>query len=192
MMLKAAPSLAPARVRGARPFAAPRSTRAVQVRADGEQNGVVASGNAAAVTLFKPLPPLVWTKDSETIRDVFAFGGSAPERVNGRVAMWAFASFAATELSSHTPVLEQFASGWAAAVLFSMTITFASITPKLLSGTSLKDLHAGATSDNMRGDGFNQVVALFDTNAELWAGRLAMIGVAGLAALETVQGDALF
>jgi hypothetical protein len=32
-----------------------------------------------------------------------------PERLNGRVAMWAFAQFALTELSTHTPVLEQFA-----------------------------------------------------------------------------------
>lgn len=46
---------------------------------------------------------------------------------------------------------------WASAVLFSMTIVFASISPKLLSGTSLKELHAAATSENMKGDGIQMV-----------------------------------
>ncbi len=32
--------------------------------------------------------------------------------MNGRVAMWAFAIFASTELSTHTPVLEQFGQVW--------------------------------------------------------------------------------
>lgn len=47
----------------------------------------------------------------------------AMQRVNGRLAMWAFAAIALGEFSNHTPALEQFSEGWVAAILFSMTIT---------------------------------------------------------------------
>lgn len=68
----------------------------------------------------------------------------------------------------------------------------ASILPKIVAGMPLKDLHAAATSDNMRGPGVQQALAYFDTNTELWAGRLAMLGFAGLAVIEAVKGESFF
>lgn len=37
-----------------------------------------------------------------------------------------------------------------------------------------------------------QVLALFDTNLELWLGRAAMIGLVGLYAVEAIKGDSFF
>lgn len=60
---------------------------------------------------------------------------------NGRAAMLGFTSVALSELSSHTPALEQMANGFPAIVLVSLTLTFATIVPKIVSGSSLKELH---------------------------------------------------
>ena len=134
----------------------------------------------------------MWEKDNETAADVFAFAGSAPERNNGRLAMLGFASVAAGELSLHTPALEQTLNAIPAIILLSLTISFATIVPKLVSGSSLKDLHSAATSENLKTEGLGQALALFDQSLELWSGRLAMIGFSGLIITELVKGDALF
>ncbi|EFJ44207.1 hypothetical protein VOLCADRAFT_76453 [Volvox carteri f. nagariensis] len=139
-----------------------------------------------------PVPVPVWPKDTETTRDVFAFAGSAPERVNGRVAMIGFVSILAPELTKKQPVLEQIGDSWFPIILFSLTITFASILPKIVSGTSLKELHAAATGENMKGQGLQQALMFFDTNTELWSGRLAMLGFAGLLLIEAVKGESFF
>ena len=141
---------------------------------------------------FKSIPPLVWEQDKETVSEVFAFGGSAPERANGRAAMLAFASVASTELSQHTPALEQTLNSIPAIVLLSLTLTFATIVPKLVSGSSLSDLHKAASSENLKTEGLGAALALFDQSLELWSGRLAMIGFSGLIITELVKGDALF
>lgn len=36
-----------------------------------------------------------------------------------------------------------------------------------------------------------QALGLFDTNVELWSGRLAMIGILGTIAVEAVTGNTL-
>ncbi|PNW78882.1 hypothetical protein CHLRE_09g393173v5 [Chlamydomonas reinhardtii] len=167
----------PCVLRAQRPFTAKRSS-VVRVRAEASSSS--------------PVPIPVWPKDTESARDVFAFGGSAPERVNGRVAMMGFVSILGPELSKKQPVLEQVGDAWFGILLFSLTITFASILPKLVSGVSLKELHSVATSENLKGEGLQQALALFDTNVELWAGRLAMLGFAGLIALETIKGGEAF
>jgi len=56
----------------------------------------------------------------------------------------------------------------------------------------MQDLHAAATSENLKGEGIQQALALFDTNTELWTGRIAMIGVAGLFITEAITGKVLF
>lgn len=57
---------------------------------------------------------------------------------------------------------------------------------------SLQDLHAAATGANLKGEGVAQLLGLFDTNLELWTGRVAMIGVAGLFITEAITGKVLF
>lgn len=56
----------------------------------------------------------------------------------------------------------------------------------------VQDLHAVATSDNMKGDGLQAALAAFDTNTEKWVGRVAMIGTAGLFITEAITGKVLF
>ncbi len=107
--------------------------------------------------------------------------------------MLGFTGLALTELSSHTPALEQLGASAASIVLVSLALTFATIVPKLVSGSSLKDLHDTASSDNLRAEGLlGQALALFDQGLEMWSGRLAMIGVVGLVVAEAIKGDALF
>ena len=69
---------------------------------------------------------------------------------NGRAAMLGFSSLALTELSTHTPALEQAANAVPGIILLSLALTFATIVPKLVSGTSLKELHEVASSENLR------------------------------------------
>lgn len=45
--------------------------------------------------------------------------------------MWAFASFAITELQSHTPVLEQFSSGYVSHHMLQMTCSFIRLLPSM-------------------------------------------------------------
>ncbi len=106
--------------------------------------------------------------------------------------MIGFVSILGPELSKKQPVLEQVGDAWFGVLLFSLTITFASILPKLVSGVPLKELHEVATGENLKGEGLQQALSLFDTNLELWSGRLAMLGFAGLIAIEAVKGEAFF
>jgi len=154
---------------------------------------VAESTSQAPVAPPKLVSPLTWDEDKETARDVFAFAGSAPERANGRAAMVGFTSLALTEASKHTPALEQLGNSWAGIILVSLALSFATIVPKLVSGTSLKELHDNATSENLKSEGLaGQLIALFDQKFELWSGRLAMIGIIGLVAVEAVKGDSFF
>lgn len=117
---------------------------------------------------------------------------SNTQRVNGRVAMIGFVSILGPEISKQQPLIEQIGNNWLFIILFATTITFASILPKIISGISLKELHATATGTNMKGEGLQQAMAYFDADTELWSGRLAMLGFAGLLAIELIKGEALF
>lgn len=44
----------------------------------------------------------------------------------------------------------------------------------------------------MKGEGIQAFLALWDTNLELWTGRIAMIGIAGLFITEAITGKVLF
>ncbi|KAG2485604.1 hypothetical protein HYH03_015667 [Edaphochlamys debaryana] len=83
---------------------------------------------------------------------------------------------------------------WFGIILFSLTISLASILPKLVSGIPLSELNAAATSENLKGDGIQAALGLFDTNVELWSGRLAMLGFSGLILIEALAkgGDSFF
>jgi hypothetical protein len=139
------------------------------------------------------MPALAWPVDNETPRQVFAVNGPLAERLNGRLAMLGFLAAALAERKDGTPVLEQLGGDWLGPLLLAVSLTMASIFPKIVSGTSLKELNEAATGDNLRGEGaLGQALGLFDTNLELWTGRVAMVGLAGLAAVEAVSGGKAF
>eukprot|EP00199_Chlamydomonas_sp_CCMP681_P006390 CAMPEP_0119107140 /NCGR_PEP_ID=MMETSP1180-20130426/8395_1 /TAXON_ID=3052 ORGANISM="Chlamydomonas cf sp, Strain CCMP681" /NCGR_SAMPLE_ID=MMETSP1180 /ASSEMBLY_ACC=CAM_ASM_000741 /LENGTH=193 /DNA_ID=CAMNT_0007092583 /DNA_START=40 /DNA_END=621 /DNA_ORIENTATION=- len=177
--------------RRAVPFSRPMTV--LPRAADDSANASSSAPATKSGLVFKNVPQLVWGTDTETIRDVFSFAGPLPERLNGRLAMWAFAAMALAEVQTHTPALEQIGENWLSAVLLTTTILSASILPKLATGRSLKELLATATAENMGGDeGYLQVLKFFTSDLELMTGRVAMLGVVGLVAADLVKGDAFF
>jgi hypothetical protein len=60
-------------------------------------------------------------------------------------------------------------------------------------GVSLAELHETATAEALKGgEGVYEYLSLFNGNTELWTGRIAMLGLSGLVALEVAKGDAFF
>ncbi|CAN6439607.1 unnamed protein product [Victoria cruziana] len=118
-----------------------------------------------------PKSPKVSTKFS----DVLAFGGPAPERINGRLAMVGFVAAMAVELTKGDDLASQLASGgmwW-----------FAGATA-LLSLASLVPMFKGVTAQARSG-------GVMTSDAELWNGRFAMIGLVALVFTEYLKGGAL-
>ncbi|CAM8898642.1 unnamed protein product [Rhodiola kirilowii] len=127
--------------------------------------------NSSVQPTMRPSPPKVSTKFS----DVLAFGGPAPERINGRLAMLGFVSAMAVELSSGQDVFSQISNGGVPLfVASSVVLSIASLIP-LFKGVSVQSKSEGVmTSD-----------------AEMWNGRFAMLGLVALAFTEYVKGGAL-
>ncbi|KAJ9536961.1 hypothetical protein OSB04_029694 [Centaurea solstitialis] len=119
----------------------------------------------------QPRAPKVSTKFS----DVLAFSGPAPERINGRLAMIGFVSAMAVELSSGQDLSTQISNGGVTAfVATSVLLTMASLVP-LFKGVSVQSKSNG----------------IMTSDAELWNGRFAMLGLVGLAFTEFVKGSPL-
>ncbi|KAJ0594142.1 putative chlorophyll A-B binding protein [Helianthus annuus] len=116
-------------------------------------------------------PSQVSTKFS----DVLAFSGPAPERINGRLAMIGFVSALAVELSSGQDVLSQISNGG--------VLVFVA-TNVVLSLASLVPLFKGVRAESKSN-------GLMTSDAELWNGRVAMLGLVALAITEYVKGSAL-
>ena len=118
-----------------------------------------------------PKRPRISTKFS----DVLAFSGPAPERINGRLAMIGFVAALAVELSKGQDVFAQISDGGIAWFLG---------TSVLLSIASLVPLFKGISVES-KSDGF------MTSDAELWNGRFAMLGLVALAFTEFVKGGTL-
>ncbi|OAY28002.1 early light-induced protein, chloroplastic [Manihot esculenta] len=114
-------------------------------------------------------------KVSTKFSDVLAFSGPAPERINGRLAMIGFVAALAVELSNGQDVLDQISNGG---------ITWFLGTSIVLSLASLIPLFKGVSVES-KSDGF------MTSDAELWNGRFAMLGLVALAFTEYVKGGAL-
>eukprot|EP00262_Sarcandra_glabra_P014878 TRINITY_DN445_c0_g1_i2.p1 TRINITY_DN445_c0_g1~~TRINITY_DN445_c0_g1_i2.p1 ORF type:complete len:185 (-),score=21.63 TRINITY_DN445_c0_g1_i2:190-744(-) len=114
-------------------------------------------------------------KGSTKFSDVFAFSGPAPERINGRLAMIGFVSAIAVELARGDDVSAQLANGglpWFVGT--TVVLSVASLVP-LLKGVSVQSKSDGVmTSD-----------------AEMWNGRFAMLGLVALFFTEYLKGGAL-
>ncbi|MFX6533332.1 chlorophyll a-b binding domain-containing protein [Acinetobacter baumannii] len=138
------------------------------------QKEPLASEGTSAVPPPMPTPPRK-PKVSTNFTDVLAFSGPAPERINGRLAMIGFVAALGAELASGQDLIAQVQNGgipWflGTSVLFSL----ASLVP-LFKGVTVESKSEGVmTSD-----------------AELWNGRFAMLGLVALAFTEFVKGGAL-
>ncbi|KAL6647941.1 hypothetical protein ACP70R_015378 [Stipagrostis hirtigluma subsp. patula] len=110
---------------------------------------------------------------SPSIWDALAFSGPAPERINGRLAMVGFVSALAVEAARGGGLLSQAESGTGLAwfAYTAVALSVASLVP-LLQGETAEGRSKGA----------------FTADAELWNGRLAMLGLVALAATEYLTG----
>ncbi|XP_057506230.1 early light-induced protein 1, chloroplastic [Actinidia eriantha] len=124
----------------------------------------------------QPIPsPPPKPKVSTKFSDVLAFSGPAPERINGRLAMIGFVAAIAVELSKGQDVFSQISDGgisWFVGT--SVVLSLASLIP-LFQGVSVESKSGGFMS----------------SDAELWNGRFAMLGLVALAFTEYVIGGAL-
>uniref|UniRef100_A0A7N0VME3 Uncharacterized protein n=1 Tax=Kalanchoe fedtschenkoi TaxID=63787 RepID=A0A7N0VME3_KALFE len=180
-----APAAAQWPTRAGLPSRARAAPRSMVVKCSAKQEGPKeASASSANPATPPPLPsnstikptmspsaPKVSTKFS----DVLAFDGPAPERINGRLAMLGFVSAMAVELSSGQDVFSQISNGGVPLFLASsVVLSIASLVP-LFKGVSVQS----------KSDG------LMTSDAELWNGRFAMLGLVALAFTEFVKGGAL-
>ena len=106
---------------------------------------------------------------------MFAFGGPAPERINGRLAMVGFVAALAVEVYKGQDVFAQIGDGG---------IPWFLATSILLSVASLIPLFKGVSVES-KSDGF------MTSDAEMWNGRFAMLGLVALALTEFVKGGTL-
>ncbi|CAN6462929.1 unnamed protein product [Victoria cruziana] len=120
-----------------------------------------------------PAPPKA--KVSTKFSDVLAFGGPAPERINGRLAMVGFVAAMAVELTKGDDLASQLASGG--------LLWFAG-SAALLSLASLVPMFKGISVQSKSG-------GLMTSDAELWNGRFAMLGLVALVFTEYLKGGAL-
>ncbi|KAK7243128.1 hypothetical protein RIF29_37914 [Crotalaria pallida] len=114
-------------------------------------------------------------KVSTKFTDVLAFSGPAPERINGRLAMIGFVTAIAVELAKGQDVFAQISNGGIPWFLgTSVVLSLASLIP-LFRGVSVESKSGGFMS----------------SDAEIWNGRFAMLGLVALAFTEYVKGGTL-
>ncbi|KAF3456932.1 hypothetical protein FNV43_RR01586 [Rhamnella rubrinervis] len=123
----------------------------------------------------KPISTPPRPRLSTKFSDVLAFSGPAPERINGRLAMIGFVSALAVELSNGQDVFAQIGNGG---------IPWFLVTSAVLSLASLIPLFKGVSVES-KSEGF------MTSDAELWNGRFAMLGLIALAFTEYVKGGTL-
>ncbi|KAI5580261.1 hypothetical protein BDE02_08G143500, partial [Populus trichocarpa] len=114
-------------------------------------------------------------KVSPKFLDLFAFSGPAPERINGRLAMIGFVAAMAVELSKGQDLFSQISNGG---------VSWFVGTSILLSVASLIPLFKGVSAES-KSDG------VMTSDAEMWNGRFAMLGLVALACTEYVSGGTL-
>lgn len=106
--------------------------------------------------------------------DAMSFSGPAPEIINCRLAMLGFAAAVGSEIITGKSVSTQFFQAPAPTIAVVVLIAIASLIP-MIRGADLKWENGPWTK-----------------KAELWNGRIAMMGFAGLVLTEFFKGGAVF
>ncbi|KQK20611.1 high molecular mass early light-inducible protein HV58, chloroplastic [Brachypodium distachyon] len=120
-----------------------------------------------------PAAPKPKVKASPSVWDALAFSGPAPERINGRLAMVGFVAALSVEAARGGGLLSQAGSG--AGLGWFLTTT------ALLSVASLVPLLQGQSVES-------KSTSFWSSDAELWNGRFAMLGLVALAVTEFITG----
>ncbi|XP_066393428.1 low molecular mass early light-inducible protein HV90, chloroplastic-like [Miscanthus floridulus] len=126
--------------------------------------------DAAADT---PKPAAAASKKTPGLWDALAFSGPAPERINGRLAMVGFVSALAVEATRGDGLLAQAGNG--------AGLAWFAYTAVVLSAASLAPMLQGESAESRSG-------GVMTADAELWNGRLAMLGLVALAVTEYLTG----
>jgi hypothetical protein len=107
--------------------------------------------------------------------------------------MISFASILSSELSTHTTILEQAPNAIFSIISIMVALTVATLVPKFVTGTSLKELHAAAKPEDWENAGaVGYLLRVIDSDIELWVGRVAMMGLVGTALVEVGLGKSVF
>jgi len=117
---------------------------------------------------------IIWQMSTK-FSDLMAFGGPAPERINGRLAMIGFVAAMGVEIANGQGLFDQISGGgvpWFFGT--SVLLSLASLIP-FFQGVSVESKSKGVMS----------------SDAELWNGRIAMLGLIALAFTEYVKGTSL-
>ncbi|XP_015888111.3 early light-induced protein 1, chloroplastic [Ziziphus jujuba] len=142
---------------------------------DNKKNSVSSSSPPPQPQPLSTPPPPPKPKVSTKFSDLLAFSGPAPERINGRLAMIGFVAALAVELSNGQDLFDQIGNGgipWFIGT--SVVLSLASLIP-LFKGVSVESKSEG----------------IMTSDAELWNGRFAMLGLIALAFTEYVKGGTL-
>lgn len=107
--------------------------------------------------------------DKPDFTEAMSFSGQVPERANSRLAMLAFVAAAGAEIFTGAPVAAQLKKS-----------------PLLIGGTFLIFM-AASVIPILRGEDPNKESGPFTVRAELWNGRLAMMGFIALLLTETFK-----
>uniref|UniRef100_A0A1D1XVP3 Early light-induced protein, chloroplastic n=1 Tax=Anthurium amnicola TaxID=1678845 RepID=A0A1D1XVP3_9ARAE len=124
-----------------------------------------------------PPPPSAAAPEASTgLWEVLAFGGPGPERINGRLAMVGFVAALGVEAARGEGVAAQLAGGGG--------LAWFAVTAAVVTAASLVPLLRGVTAESASG-------RVMTPEAELWNGRLAMLGLVALAFTEYLKGGPL-
>lgn len=144
-----------------------RIRKNLAVRAEADNNTPIEPATPAAI-------PVTPAPRSVSLGDAMAFSGPAPETVNGRLAMLGFVAALGAELASGETVAQQLADAPFPILVAFVAFAYASLVP-IIKGANLKEAF-GPLSPSV----------------ELLNGRLAMLGLVALVAVEYFKGSALF
>jgi len=158
--------------RAATRFAPVARVNRVVVRAAPEPEQVAPETPASEAATPPPPPPAPAAK-SVSLGDAMAFSGSAPETINGRLAMLGFIAALGAEASSGETIFQQVGDA-EPSILFAFVMFAAASLIPILKGVK------------------KEKFAFFSPEAEMLNGRAAMIGFALLLAIEAKSGAAFF